>query len=48
VEEEGEGHVQPPQSLGGDFEEGDLAPELGGLEKHSYSSKEGNAYGNVE
>jgi hypothetical protein len=47
-EEEEEGHVQPPQSLGGDFEVRDLAPELGGFEEHSYSSGEGNAYDNVE
>jgi hypothetical protein len=43
VEEEEEGHVQPPQSLGGD-----LASELSGLEEHSYSNGEGNTYGNVE
>jgi hypothetical protein len=46
--EEGEGHIQPPQSLGGDFEVGDLAPKLGGFEEHSYLSGERNAYGNVE
>jgi hypothetical protein len=38
VEEEGEGHVQPPQNLRGDFERGDsgpkfrdLWPEFGGV-----------------
>ena len=27
---------------------GDLAPELGGFKEHSYSSRGGNVYGNVE
>jgi hypothetical protein len=40
--------ANPPQSLGGDFEVGDLAPKLGGFEEHSYTSGEGNAYGNLE
>jgi hypothetical protein len=48
--EEGEGHVQLPQNLGGDLRPAfrDLWPEFGGVEGHLYSSGEENAYGNME
>jgi hypothetical protein len=48
--EEGEGHVQLPQNLGGDswpaFK--DSWPEFRGVEGHSHSSRKENAYGNME